>query len=537
MTRAVDDAMRSSVVMSCLLVPIACGSSVRLDIEDATGGAGGAAGSAGLSGGADQVCQPGEERPCYDGPTGTADVGLCRSGVAVCAPDGSGFGACDGMILPTDEICADELDHDCDGLSGCAPSVDWAQRFGTADDQTATDLAVDGFGVVFVGNFEGSTSFGGPPLTSAGNRDAFVARIAHFGSDVYSRRFGGPGDDEATGIAVDATDRALMLGIADGKIDVEGFPEGDDRDLFALVLEEGGAVATQQRWNGPGNEQGALRAAGSPFLVAGFHTTAIDLGLATIPSPSADHLVVAELDPLLTASWVAGSTSTTAQAVLDLAQDDGVSVVVGRFSESLELAGESVSAPGGPHGFVAALDGQGDAVWLKVLRGPNLRITGVAIANGQIALAGSHGGVIIDSEGQTHHGDSGLFVMTLSQGGNLDQIWLAGGADVGSPRVCAGFGGFIVGGRFSAPLTVGDYTAVNNSTSDAFLLSFGDAGPRWAMQWGGPARADVTGLGRGPTSDLFLVGNFYDGPLTMGDEALAHTGDADIFLARLVAAQ
>ena len=51
---------------------------------------------------------------CYDGPEGTAGVGLCRIGQRRCV-DG-GFGACDGQTVPDDERC-DELDNDCDGQS------------------------------------------------------------------------------------------------------------------------------------------------------------------------------------------------------------------------------------------------------------------------------------------------------------------------------------------------------------------------------------------------------------------------------------
>ncbi|MGK0358293.1 MAG: hypothetical protein ACI9U2_000577 [Bradymonadia bacterium] len=49
---------------------------------------------------------------CYDGPDGTAGVGLCRSGSRVC--EAGAFGACDGAVLPANEIC-DTLDNDCDG--------------------------------------------------------------------------------------------------------------------------------------------------------------------------------------------------------------------------------------------------------------------------------------------------------------------------------------------------------------------------------------------------------------------------------------
>ncbi|MFN3202856.1 MAG: MopE-related protein, partial [Bradymonadia bacterium] len=52
------------------------------------------------------------QRMCFSGPEGAAGQGLCRAGVSTC--EQGVFGACDGEILPAQEIC-DGLDNDCDG--------------------------------------------------------------------------------------------------------------------------------------------------------------------------------------------------------------------------------------------------------------------------------------------------------------------------------------------------------------------------------------------------------------------------------------
>jgi hypothetical protein len=69
-----------------------------------------------LAGGVACACLPGTERACYEGPAGTAGQGLCRAGVQRCLADGSAYGACDGQVLPTPEIC-DGLDSDCDAVA------------------------------------------------------------------------------------------------------------------------------------------------------------------------------------------------------------------------------------------------------------------------------------------------------------------------------------------------------------------------------------------------------------------------------------
>jgi hypothetical protein len=58
-------------------------------------------------------CAEGTSLLCYEGPTGTADVGTCHAGLRICA--GGSWGSCVGQAVPVPEICANGLDDDCDG--------------------------------------------------------------------------------------------------------------------------------------------------------------------------------------------------------------------------------------------------------------------------------------------------------------------------------------------------------------------------------------------------------------------------------------
>ncbi len=60
-------------------------------------------------------CTPGEY-PCYTGPANTRDNGICQPGTRVCVDPDAGLSECMGEIKPQPETCADiGIDNDCDG--------------------------------------------------------------------------------------------------------------------------------------------------------------------------------------------------------------------------------------------------------------------------------------------------------------------------------------------------------------------------------------------------------------------------------------
>jgi hypothetical protein len=68
-----------------------------------------------------QLCEPGSQRACYSGPAGTENVGICTGGVETCEPDGQGYGACAGEVVPQREVCANGFDEDCTGVADNDP--------------------------------------------------------------------------------------------------------------------------------------------------------------------------------------------------------------------------------------------------------------------------------------------------------------------------------------------------------------------------------------------------------------------------------
>src|SRR2546430_14012879 len=70
------------------------------------------------------LCKAGDTQSCYPGPPGTAGKGLCKTGTRGCNAGGTAWGLCFDFVVPTQEICADNKDQDCDGVADNPPDLD-----------------------------------------------------------------------------------------------------------------------------------------------------------------------------------------------------------------------------------------------------------------------------------------------------------------------------------------------------------------------------------------------------------------------------
>jgi hypothetical protein len=70
-------------------------------------------------------CTPGEQVACYTGPAATENKGICKGGLQTCNAQGTGFGPCQGQVLPMpDDICSNGQDDNCNGQTDEDPDED-----------------------------------------------------------------------------------------------------------------------------------------------------------------------------------------------------------------------------------------------------------------------------------------------------------------------------------------------------------------------------------------------------------------------------
>ncbi len=60
------------------------------------------------------TCNPGDTHACYDGASGTENVGPCIGGTQSCDSNGM-WSSCTGEVTPSSEVCGDNVDNNCNG--------------------------------------------------------------------------------------------------------------------------------------------------------------------------------------------------------------------------------------------------------------------------------------------------------------------------------------------------------------------------------------------------------------------------------------
>jgi PKD repeat protein len=131
-----------------------------------------------------------------------------NEGAETVAVDGSGNVVVAGYAIAAVDFGGGELDPlgAADAFvakySGASGAHLWSRRFGGAGNDYGAAVAVDAGGSVYLaGSFDESASFGGPALTAAGQDDAYVTKLNANGGSVWARRLGGTSSDVGLALA------------------------------------------------------------------------------------------------------------------------------------------------------------------------------------------------------------------------------------------------------------------------------------------------------------------------------------------------
>lgn len=368
----------------------------------------------------------------------------------------------------------------------------WAVRAGGLDSERAMALVLNGTSIYVAGAFESTATFGAATLVSAGESDVFVAKLIDAGSSarfVWTAQAGGPGVDRATGVAVSGADVYLT-----------GYYYGATARFGAATLANAGR--------------------------------------------SADAFVVKLTDAGSTGgfAWAQRMGGTDFDEVSAVAVR-GTSVYVAGTTASTTAQFGSLAFPtaGNEDGFVAKLTDAGPTssfAWVQPISGPGYdQAAALAVSGSTVYVAGSTGSATTTFGNLTLASaspGSTVFVAKLADDGGTSRfIWaqLAGNATAALAQGMAVQGTDVyVCGHFYGTAIFGGSTLTSATASarpmlaDLFVAKLMDVGPTgsfvWGQRAGGPDNAEATTVAADGTN-VYVGGTVYP-PTSFGGLLIAN---------------
>ena len=165
----------------------------------------------------------------------------------------------------------------------------WARTWGGTGNDVGVDVVVDISGNFYVtGVFQATVDFdtgsGVDNHTSNGDMDIFLSKFDSSGNFQWARTWGGSGDDQGWGVAVDESGNIYVTGWFTGTVDFNPGPGVDNQtsngwdDIFLSKFDSSGNFQWARTWGGSEDDWGidlgvAVNVSGNVYVTGCFYDT------------------------------------------------------------------------------------------------------------------------------------------------------------------------------------------------------------------------------------------------------------------------
>ncbi len=419
----------------------------------------------------------------------------------------------------------------------------WSKRFGDASDQTGTSVVLDGAGsALLTGYFSGSLDLGGGPLTSAGGRDIFLAKLDTAGNHLWSKRFGDTSDQTGTSVAADGAGSVFLTGYFAGSVDFGGglLTSAGFNDIFLAKFDAAGNHLWSKRFGDTSDQTGSSLAVDGTgdVLLTGSFSGAVDFGGGPLTAAGNNDIFLAKLDSAGNHVWSKRFGDASSQGGYGVAVDGaGNALLTGYFNGSADFGGGGLLSAGFSDIFLAEFDPAGNHLWSKRFGDADIQ-TGLSVAadgSGNALLTGwFDGSVDFGGTPMSASGAADIFLAKFGPAGN--HLWSKHFGGASELKVASlavdGAGNALLTGELSSSVDFGGGPLTSAGLSDIFLAKFDPAGSHlWSERFGDAASQSGYSIAASGAGHVLITG-YFAGSVDFGGGPLMSAGSQDAFLAK-----
>jgi hypothetical protein len=424
----------------------------------------------------------------------------------------------------------------------------YCQRFGDESRQLVHGLTTDSDGnAIIVGDFWGSIDFGGSKLTSAGDRDIFIAKFNRSGTCLWSRRYGDQLEQVGVGVDTDANDSIFIASSFNGSLDFGGavlVSRGRYNVALAKLDNDGRHLWSKSFGDSQYHVAECIAVAPAGWVVvAGRFQGCVDFGGGDLKSESTQtDIFLAAFSSDGGLIWARRIGGEHEQQTRSIAIDaDGNIGLVGVFKGSISFGSLLLTEERSTDycGFLAKFDRLGNALWCKRFGDPSVEQGSVVSfdrANGDILTAGFMRNKL---PRETSNGSSSVCLFARYDPSGVLRWSRAFGTQASATSLSvAADGRILLTGCFQGTIDFGLGPLVSAGGYDVFAAMFNsDGSTRWAQRYGDERHQFLINGTHGYGSSIMLAGSFH-GTIDFGSGALVASGydgktegTEDVFLA------
>lgn len=273
----------------------------------------------------------------------------------------------------------------------------WAICLGGAGFDIGRAITFDKSGYIYItGTYTGIVNFNPGVNTFNLNGDInnlqniFILKLTKDGDFVWAKKIGGEGSDSIDAIAIDVMGNILTIGHFDVVIDLDPSiavyylnPNGFHYDVFISKLDSSGDFIWAKKINGALDDigfsvktdlQGNIYATGFFEDVADFDPGLLTYNLTAIGSKD---IFILKLDPDGNYIWARAIGGVSDDVSFTLATDILNNVyLAGRFMDTVNFNPGTLKnflySPNSIDAFILKMNGQGNFIWVKQIKGRNI---------------------------------------------------------------------------------------------------------------------------------------------------------------------